>query len=1071
MMPAQALRVLDIHRADGGSPQGKVTVVVSPAVIQLGKRLAAIVSKRPSLAACLWGEPGVGKTHAALALLRQTPCHHLSVHATIPLSALLAALPRAEQLSTWVEASLERLDQGATSEQTVAALNAWLTALSPFVLHVEDLHEASPDRLELWNRLARALKRTRGLGLIATSRIAPLEAFEAVRLEGLDAEGSKALLEAEAGSSLPREATVWIFEFTRGNPLFALETFRHLARHGHLWNDARRWRWNAPKAGVMPASVEAVIGEVIEAALDSEDARAALNARAMLGLEITETLWAATSGLSLVSLEAAREDLEWRGVLRNAQFVHPLFREVARQSLEPDVRRDIARRAIRALESDPLTAAEFVGEAELSLQTARSLLERALKAAQTANDHRQIADLLVKLTAFSDEAERGRALFEASRAVTSFQLVEGERLAALACQTEPGNADFAVWHARLLISLNRVPEAQDLIEHLPDRIMSQTTRLLTMIELKGLRNPQWILEVWDANPEVRAQANAAARRQVANALYELGRIAEARFAFENVLKIPNLPVYERVGILNVLAMMERGEGAFEEAETTFSSALEVIEQNAAPPGVTRLTPLQVAAWKATIYTNRSVARRRELDLYRATEDMEAALALFVQVGSPRLYGTAQVGLAELLTHLGEHKRAETLLLEAQTILEPASSEGVSAMVNLSRLYLDWDAPYAHLLALKHARDAERQARMVSDLDARIAALHTAGWAEALHGQPARALEFAQSLEAISKDVQQTHARVLSLWVCGLAFERMGQPSEAMRAIREASALAKESRVDLLETERIGLDLDRMTKDTASVRKRTERAQACGHLNLVHLAHRYFSDLESTPNVAPEERVTNRAWLEVLGPIQVNSEPISERIRKGKELLALLLEARVTGHHDVPQLELLDALYPDLIEQRATGALRQLVFRMRAILGPDAILRSAGGYALGTVDTDVERFLETRDPGLWRGAYLQGVTLSWNSSLRESLHNALREAMTERLELDPHEVARLGRIVLESDPYDRDALALTLRALHTVSDEVGLRRLYKRSRAHFEEIGSPLPEDWTALLEESSSVRT
>jgi two-component SAPR family response regulator len=120
-----------------------------------------------------------------------------------------------------------------------------------------------------------------------------------------------------------------------------------------------------------------------------------------------------------------------------------------------------------------------------------------------------------------------------------------------------------------------------------------------------------------------------------------------------------------------------------------------------------------------------------------------------------------------------------------------------------------------------------------------------------------------------------------------------------------------------------------------------------------------------------------------------------------------------------------------------------------------------------VDSDVERFLETRDPRLWRGAYLQDVGASWDSSLRETLHDTLREVMMELLELDPHEVARLGKIALESDPYDREALTLSLRALRVIGDEAGLTRRYKRSRAQFEEIGEALPEDWVALLEPPS----
>lgn len=1036
-------------------------------LVRLGKRLGAVVSKRPSVTVCLWGEPGVGKTHAAMLLLQQTPCHHLTVHATIPILALLSVLPQAERLSAWVEAALKNLDRGATPEQTVAALSAWLGALAPFVLHVEDLHEASPERQGLWGLLAQAIKRTRGLGLVLTSRVPPPEVFESVRLESLDRDASRTLLEGEAGANLPGEALDWIFDHTRGNPLYALEFFRHLTRLGHLWSDAQRWRWSAPTAQTMPASVEAVIAQMLEVALSTHEARAALEARAMLSLDAAENVWVAVSGLSPEQLGAAQRDLEHHGVLRGTGFVHPLFREVARGMIAPDERRRIARKAIEVLENDPAMVVALVDEAELPLEAARSALERALEAAQAAGDRRQAADLLVKRALYSSEADRGRALYEASWAVAGFQLAEAERLAALAVRAAPHNLETVIWHARLLIPLNRATEARALIEQLPDQVMPQTARWLTMIELKGLRDPQWILEVWCEHPELHRHANAAVWRQVGIAQYDLGQAVAARASFERVLGMPELPVNERVGALNVLAQIERDAGEFDQSERTFSHALEVIEQNLAPAGVMRLTALQATAWNATVFVNRAVVYRRQGKLHRAVQDAESGVALFAQVGSPHLYATAQVGLAELLVHLGEHKRAEGLLQEAQTVLEGRLYERVTVGCDLASLYLDWDAPYARALALKHARDAERWARDLSDLEARISALHVAGWAEALHGQPVRALEHVQALETISNDVNHDRAMTLCLWVRALAFERLDQHDGAVNALREALESATASKLDLLETERIGLELDRLTQNIESARVRASWARASGNLNLVNLAGRFFPSLESTPNAAPNLHTASRKQLQLLGPMTVDGQPVSERTRKGRELLALLLEARVTGRRDVPQLELLDALYPDLDEDKGAGALRQLVFRVRASLGPDAVLRGAGGYALGAVDSDVERFLETRDPGLWRGAYLQDTPAGWDSSLREVLHDALCEIMTERLELDPHEVARLGKIVLESDPYDREALKLGLRALRIAGDEAGLNRLYRRSRAQFEEIGEALPEDWTALLEPPS----
>lgn len=60
----------------------------------LGQRLRALPARRSGLAAYLWGEAGIGKTHASRALLRDTPCRSLTLPATLPLAELVRALPR-----------------------------------------------------------------------------------------------------------------------------------------------------------------------------------------------------------------------------------------------------------------------------------------------------------------------------------------------------------------------------------------------------------------------------------------------------------------------------------------------------------------------------------------------------------------------------------------------------------------------------------------------------------------------------------------------------------------------------------------------------------------------------------------------------------------------------------------------------------------------------------------------------------------------------------------------------------------------------------------------------------------
>jgi hypothetical protein len=140
-----------------------------------------------------------------------------------------------------------------------------------------------------------------------------------------------------------------------------------------------------------------------------------------------------------------------------------------------------------------------------------------------------------------------------------------------------------------------------------------------------------------------------------------------------------------------------------------------------------------------------------------------------------------------------------------------------------------------------------------------------------------------------------------------------------------------------------------------------------------------------------------------------------------------------------------------------------VYRLRSALGSSIITRTSNGYALGEAKSDAEAFLKSGDSTLWRGTYLQGVGEGWDISVSDSLYHALRSKIQTLIASDPEEVLRCGRILLEADPYDTEALALCLQALKTIGNIAGLERFYRQSREKFSEVGERLPESWKDLL--------
>ena len=108
----------------------------------LRKRLSGLAARRSGFAVGLRGPAGIGKTFAALEILKTASCRTVSVRAVAPIISLLQALPRPKRLSVWAERELEQ------PEPTPEAIMALLSALAPVVVHIEDLHETTPSQLE-----------------------------------------------------------------------------------------------------------------------------------------------------------------------------------------------------------------------------------------------------------------------------------------------------------------------------------------------------------------------------------------------------------------------------------------------------------------------------------------------------------------------------------------------------------------------------------------------------------------------------------------------------------------------------------------------------------------------------------------------------------------------------------------------------------------------------------------------------------------------------------------------------------------------------------------------------------
>jgi tetratricopeptide (TPR) repeat protein len=1029
-------------------------------LLALSRQLTALTKARPSLTAGVWGEAGIGKTHAARELLRGTVCRSLSIHARqdarLILEALTPRAPGVTALPAWLERALGRLKRGEelSPEQIAEALSALLSLCAPVILHIEDVHEAAGGPLELWAQLAPRVRRTRGVGLLVTSRSPLPPGFESLRLAPLDRAASDALLQGEVGAPLPGEALAWLYGRAAGNPLFTLEFLRMLVRQGALWNDGQRWRWRDPQGAALPITVEALIEQAWRRASASPAHDAVLGAKAVLGRGVGDSRWATVADLCVQEFQMVTEDLRRAGLLWGAEFAHPLYGEVIARHLPQDVRRTLARRALRALEADPCAAANFIEDAAPTDAEARALFTAAAQDALGHGHVTRAARLLARSLPYQPPHERAAMALQAALRLRHVDVAEAGRLAELATQNARTHGEAVFLLAELLAEQGRADDAERTLARLPDHERSGKHWIERLVCVRGAaNNDAGVLALLREYPHDLAHPDAAATARLVRALAHDGRLAEATERVQQATQTSALTPEARVQLLKAASVVAYMRGDLAAMERSEAQVLDLAREQ----GDLRLQD-------AALF-NRAIALEGLGRLAERMACLEEALEVCRELGDTVAHAIAQMSYATTLTEFGEYERAESMLLEARGVLQAVdlSAYLVDCEAALSQLYQDWQPPHGKLLALKHAEAALGHARRRNTTRLVTEGLCISALAETHAGHPERAWTLAREALEHAGTLDMPAIHTASLRALAGALGAAGHTAEARAALTEAHAVAGALGDETL-VHSLALDLAHLNADDLAARHLLNWFEARALANLALRTRRWF------PHLRPESPVAQGASLrlEVLGEMRTTqaggNPPTPVRGRKRRELLGLLTEARLAGRTEVGKLDLLDALYPGLPDHGAQGALRDVVHQVREAHGMGVVHTTEHGYALGDVSTDAEDFLRGGDTALWRGAYLADVALERREdSVRDALVHALHGRAGELLGNHPGEAARLGRILLELDPYDLPALRLTLRALRAQANHRSLTRLYAQARARFLEVGEELPAAWPGFL--------
>jgi tetratricopeptide (TPR) repeat protein len=965
------------------------------------KPFAAVLSKRTAVVVGLAGEAGIGKSFMARAVLREIPCGHLSLSADASLEGLLLALPRPKSVPSWVASQLERLAAGEVLEPDawLAAVMALLSALAPFVLHLEDVRVDS-DRFDLVLRLAQAVSRARGVGLIATGRLPLPEPFTNHSLEGLQVGELQVMLEAELGSGVPAEALAWVHGRTRGNPLFALKFVRYLVRQGFLWHDAQRWLWRSPSDRFMPVTVEALIEQVISSQVPDPTVMAVLEARAMLSSErVSLRVWAQVAAVNESGLTAAISSLERVGLLSGLGFTHPLFQEVVFAGLGRSRKSELAVRALRALElADPVAAAGFLEWTVLPSSDVLDLLDRAIADSNVAALKGR---LLGQRVLWTPESERGPVVFAAARSLLPFEPSMAANLSEQAAALLPDDPNVLALLCEVRIAQRRFTEAEDLLRRLePSPIWWRL--LLRFCHASG--DFVGAIRAWRGHVDFQASADAGVLKSLAWSLLEADGEAGALEASqllglylehdpERDLGVNSLEVHDRIVLLRTQGKLLLRLNQLERAEGVFLQALEFAPE------------LQARDLRDLHHSLSEVYYVQ--DRYpQSIKHLELALEFAREYGNPLELAQLQTRLGLVRLETGEYEQAQTLLQQTLDVLERHPSPALFDLnMLLCVLHLSWATPYGALLARRYAQRSLEVARSLGVSLYLEKAMFVAVQAEITVKDWRMARTLAEELERLIELAALPGSQARLEWTFGRVLEAEGQPERALERYAKASDIFEQINDQSL-IRQTQLEVDRLTRNTERARQHLTWFRDKGLKRLAQLVEHAFPEFVAPPEVAPAIRV----YLRVLGAVQIErgGQVVRTRARKRLEVLALLLEARISGKSEITGLELLDALAPNQPELEAKATLKQHVYLLRSSLGADVIVSTASGYALGAVSSDAEAFLRTGETYLWRGPYLENLGSGWLPNVRDALTFGLRDALETTS--DPDELSRLEAIL-------------------------------------------------------------
>jgi DNA-binding SARP family transcriptional activator len=772
-------------------------------------------------------------------------------------------------------APLKSEEEPQRMREALARTLAALGRVAPHLLVLDDLHWADRDTLRaladlgpvlrstrvllcllyrseeargdprVWEVL-RELDRSAGLGRVV---LAPLSVFELGELVG---EGlGLATVSPGLASRLHQE--------TGGNALFVLETLQALRDGGVL-----RGAEDAPSVEALlgsrpPVPVADRVKRVIvdRASLLSAGVRSVLDAAAVCGPGVGLELLAEVADPGRPEVVDALDELLHRRLLVEEEdgyrFRHEQILRVVYEAVGPDERRELHRRAARALEAsgseDAVELARHHREGEMPDRAARYLVVAAERAAQlhayeTALEHYLSAEEAARAAGWPpDELFGIVACQEEALDVLGRREEQGtalDHMAAAAKGRPDRTAEVERRRAWVLAHADRFGEAAEaarrsasLARELGDRA-GETAALVALgmcLRLSGrAAGAVPILEQAVRLDHGDRRVEAEARAALGNTLTELQRYGEGREHLSAALDLYRELADPR-GEAEVLVVLGAGameQGDTQAAETRYLRALEVCREIGYRHGegvnlvnlgnllyVQGLVGEALRRYdeaievfeatahrrgRATVLANDASVRHTVLgDDDRAGREAQEALSYFEGIGDPARVAQCLDTLAGIERRRGQLAEARRHLVASLRKLAAADNRWFEAQHwrSLALLELEAGDPEGALQALDRADRLCHQAGL-SDLAVELLSIR--GAALLARGEAAAAVRAtARATEGLRPGVERPH---LVLFRHHLAARAAGREEEARDVLEAAHARLRSALAGLSEEERV-----------------------------------------------------------------------------------------------------------------------------------------------------------------------------------------------------------------------------------------------------------------------------